>query len=91
MSKVDIDFNQVRTLVADFDRSVSNYCTSIDSFFNKINSYDGWEGEAADKYLSSVNSESALYITFGDNLKHFSKTLDETIERLESSFSSAAK
>ena len=91
MSKIDIDFDQVKTLVADFDRTVSNYCTSIDSFFDEINSFEGWKGEAADKYLSTVNSESSLYVTFGDNLKNFSKTLDETIERLESSFNSAAK
>ncbi|MBQ7789798.1 MAG: hypothetical protein IJ399_00890 [Bacilli bacterium] len=88
---IDIDFAQVKTLVADFDRAVSSYCTATDSFFNEINSFKGWEGDAADKYLSNVNAESALYITFGDNLKNFVNTLDQAIDSLEATFNSAAK
>lgn len=91
MAKLDIDFDQVRTLVADFDRTVSAFCTSVDSFFCEINSYNGWEGEAANTYLSSVNSESVEYVTFGDNLKAFSSALDQSVDNLESTINAVAK
>lgn len=91
MARIDIDFGQVKTLVADFDRAVSNYCNSVDSFFAEINSFNGWEGDAADKYLANANAESVSYVTFGDNLKNFVTTLDQAIEELESSFGSVAR
>lgn len=91
MSKIDIDFDQVKTLVADFDRAVSEYCSSVDSFFSEINSYEGWEGKAADTYLSSAKAEGVSYVTFGDNLKSFSSALDQSIDRLEATFNAVAK
>lgn len=91
MAKITSDFDQAKELLIDFDRAVANFCSTIDSFFNEINSYNGWEGDAADKYLSTVNAESSKYVTFGENLNNYSNTLSEVVEKLETSFIAAAK
>lgn len=91
MAKVDVDIEQLKVWVSQFDRCVQDYRTSIDSFFKNINQYNGWEGKAAVTYLESVNTESIKYINFGESLLNFSTTLSGIVDNLESTLVSTAK
>ena len=91
MAKVNVDIAQLRTLVSDFDKCVSSYKVSTDSFFGEINKYKGWEGEAADTYLNSVNAESIKYVELGESLQGFVSLLNDIVNNLEATVNSTAK
>ena len=91
MAKINVDFAQLRTLVADFDKCVSSYKVSVDSFFGEIKKYKGWEGEAADQYLNAVNAESVKYVEFGESLQGFVSLVNDIINNLEATLNSSAK
>lgn len=91
MTKICGDLAQLRTLVADFDKSVQNYKFAINSFFKDIETYDSWEGDAVDTYKSSVESDSVNYYNFIDDLIDFSNELSNIIDNAESSFATATK
>lgn len=91
MAKVNVDIAQLRTLVADFDKCVSSYKVSVDSFFGEINKYKGWEGDAADQYLNTANAESVKYVQFGESLQGFVSLLNDIVNNLEATVNSSAR
>ena len=90
MAKVKAEFAELETLVTDFDRSVEDYKMAIDSFFNEINQFEGWKGEAADKYLKATDKESTIYKTVGEALQNYGNTFSDTVDMVESTVSQAA-
>jgi uncharacterized protein YukE len=91
MAKVNVDIVQLKALVTDFDKCVSSYKVSVDSFFGEIKKYKGWEGEAADQYLNAVNAESVKYVEFGESLQGFVSLLNDIINNLEATVNSSAR
>ena len=91
MAKINVDIVKLRTLVADFDKCVSSYKMSVDSFFGEIKKFNGWEGDAADQYLSNAIVESVKYVIFGDSLQGFVSLVNDIINNLEATLNSSAK
>ena len=91
MALIRADIEKARNIISDFDLSIQNYKNAIDSFFKKIQEYNGWEGDAADKYLETVNAESIKYVNIGESLQGFSNLLSDVIDNLESTVSKTAK
>lgn len=91
MAKVNVDIDKLSAWVSDFDKCTRIYNTAIESFFDKIKQYKGWEGSAAVTYLNKVNSESLKYIYFGNDLSNFCIVLSGIVDNLESTLVSTAK
>ncbi|MGM9877633.1 MAG: hypothetical protein ACI33S_03190 [Bacilli bacterium] len=91
MAIIRTDIEKTRTLISEFDLSVQNYKNAVDSFFKKIQEYNGWEGDAANKYLETVKAESIKYVNMGESLQSFSSLLSDITDNLETTVSKTAK
>ena len=84
MTKVNVNIEQFRTYVSDFDKCVQTLESSINSFFDEINQFDGWSGDISNKFLSNINVESNEYNRFVDSLNSFISILNDMGDNLES-------
>lgn len=83
MTKISGNIVQLKTLVSDFDKNVRAYNSAVNSYFDEIKSFNGWEGDIVASYLSSVNSEKSQYVTFGKQLSSFVDSFSDIIDDLQ--------
>ena len=88
---LEVDTTGLDKCISDLSSCIYTYNEKIDSFFKEINNFEGWSGEAAQRFKEKAAIEKQKYVEFGDSLYKFSDTLSSILLQVTNTAISSAK
>ena len=88
---LEFDTAQLDKCISDFESCIYTYNEKVYSFFKEINNFEGWSGDAAQKFKEKAAIEKEKYVKYGESLYKFSETLSSVLLQATNTAISSAK
>lgn len=87
MANIECDTKKIKSCGEDIVALADDFENIVQNLFTHINNIDkgeeGWKGEDADKYITSVIKDKEIYLTLYNSLKKLGLAYQETADKLE--------